>query len=98
MKLTKEALVRMVRQEVNTIDEEEDLEDTINQVQDEKSEKIFKVVGPLIEEVADLVVTKFSAGAKSPDLEGVATPEEVVAIGAEALKQAITQRIKKLTK
>jgi len=93
MKLTKEALVRIIRQEIQSVHEADDLEDTIANVQDEKAEAMLDVIGPLIDNVSDLVINKFEQGAKSSDLEGIATPEEVASLGAEALKQAIADKI-----
>ena len=97
MKLTKEVLVRIIRQEINQMQEEESLEDTIGDVQDEKTDKIIDVVGPLIDNVSALVIDKFSQGAENPELKGVVTPEEVTALGAEALKQAITDKIEDMS-
>tara|TARA_R110002110_G_scaffold406832_1_gene627172 strand:+ start:167 stop:460 length:294 start_codon:yes stop_codon:yes gene_type:complete len=93
MKLTKEAIVRIIQQEIEAVREEEDLEDTIANVQDEKAEAMLDVIGPLIDSVSELVIDKFEQGAKSSDLEGIATPEEVASLGAEALKQAIADKI-----
>lgn len=93
MKLTKETLVRIIQQEIEAVREVENLEDTISNVQDEKAEAMLDVIGPLVDNVSNLVIKKFEQGAKSNDLKGIATPEEVASLGAEALKQAIANKI-----
>jgi len=95
MKLTKEALVKMIKQEMAYMNEEEvDLEKVIADKQAEKTQELNKQVGGLVTKMAAEVAKQAqAAGAKLKDFD----ESEVIEYIKLALPDVIKQQMDKMT-
>ncbi len=95
MKLTKEALVRIIQQEIKAVTEQEvDLEKIIGDKQAEKTDELNKQVGGLVTKMAaDIAQQAKAAGAKLKDFD----EREVVEYVKLALPDVIKQQMDKIT-